>query len=599
MEDGKKSLEDNNGLDDVDMEEVDRYVKKFDFPVHIACRNRVETKIIAYLIENTEKGKLTVNKMDNCSRFPLHYACRKVPASLDMIKYLVENVPHGESVLKKGDVRRDTPLHLACRGGSSAHVIEYLVKKGITAVNKTNYSLEYPLHVACGGFARFGVIKCLVENGNKQILKSHEKNGCTPTTLAALNGGYLSNLIVKYLHNAWFILEIKEGDVVAEVIAEQELSKKELLEPINKRGKEHERTTRPLENWQKEDIAMQDEKGGNHNAGQSPEELATGKQENKSKHIASLQSTAIVYRVPPGKRCLELSHYPPSLPFRNPPRFRNWQGHWARNNAIVAKSLSPEPAPKRKRETKKEYLSDILFDLWNDGLMAGKTSLAEIPFPERFKKKNQKKAYFKSLMELCDRVLLEDDKVFLFSRDITFAHPNVKEKTDKIQARAFEMMKQLDNQTAEQLQPTYALGKRYYEWSETMTIVNAKSGAPGSSQGLALSVCAENSEQKTGATGSHSIVKPGVAAADGAACIGPVVVRPVAKSEAPGNSIVDSQLQLPQIDEKDLTNPPGGLGKFLEDNLFLEDNSVSWMSKGSGSIISLRHCTIASLVSLH
>ncbi len=480
MGDGKKSFEDNNGLDDVDKEEVDRYVKACEFPVHTACRDRVETKIIAYLIENTEKGKLTVNKMDSFACFPLHYACREAPASFDMIKFLVENVPNGESVLKKGDHERNTPLHLACGGGSSVHVIEYLVKKGITAVNKTNHLLEYPLHVAVGGFVRFDVIKCLVENGNKQILNSQDKNGRTPKTLAADNGcsSAKSNLIDKYLSNILTFLEMEEVGGIARVVIEQESSKKQLLESINKQ-KEQRRLTRRHENEQKEVITTQDETERNHNAGQGLEELATGKQENKRKHSASLQSMGThrqLYRV--DLSWLQLS---PDLEEKSWLQLSPNLEQWA------------EPAPKRIRETKKEYLSDILFDLWKDGLMAGKTSLAEIPFPERFKKKNKKKAYFKSLMELCDRVLLKDDKIFLFtSRDIKFGHSNVKHKTDRIQARAFEMMKQLDNQTAEQLQPTYALGKRYYEWSETMTIYKsarsvAKSEAPGNTNvGLQL-----------------------------------------------------------------------------------------------------------------
>jgi len=120
---------------------------------------------------------------------PLHYICRFMPNSVDIIKYLIKKDP--DSVYKLDYFKRQ-PIHIACDSGAEEGTILMLVeadKKKETIQQKTKFLHRLPIHIACNKDAKFGVIEQLLLHADKSKELVLEPSKCDryPLHLALRN----------------------------------------------------------------------------------------------------------------------------------------------------------------------------------------------------------------------------------------------------------------------------------------------------------------------------------------------------------------------------------------------------------------------------
>ncbi|XP_034935222.1 ankyrin-1-like [Chelonus insularis] len=143
-------------------------------PFMVACNNNHHNAIKPLLdFEEYRKFKILHYYVSNCSRTPLHFACKN--NDLELVKILLENGENPNAI----DDEMFTPLHRACTSKSDVTVtiIELLLKHNANIEAAENECGWTPLFIACIHNNDVAV-KCLLENLAKP--NANDRMGYTP-----------------------------------------------------------------------------------------------------------------------------------------------------------------------------------------------------------------------------------------------------------------------------------------------------------------------------------------------------------------------------------------------------------------------------------
>ncbi|MFY7897538.1 MAG: ankyrin repeat domain-containing protein, partial [Candidatus Planktophila sp.] len=184
------------------------------FPLSMLCTLGASPRTIE---EAYKSYKPAIDECDVWIGTPLHYAC-SYKAKSTVINFLISKNP---SMLQKTNQFGRTPLHTACLFKGSTKMVSVLLQKFPRAAvipEKDGYT---PLHLACENGANAEIVKMLA-NSNPETCLARTKKGSTPLDLA--NSHNASKSVVEVLEQTGMDLAEKEHEL-------NEIEGKKFVEP--------------------------------------------------------------------------------------------------------------------------------------------------------------------------------------------------------------------------------------------------------------------------------------------------------------------------------------------------------------------------------
>ena len=137
-------------------------------PIHIACRNKVPTQILALISDHCPA---TLHMADYVGALPIHECCCGAVVDDCRLRFLVEQGGFGTLAARKQD--GSLPLHLLCGSTNPLlRIVQYLIQSYPEAAAVRTNAGQYPFMIAASSTASLCVVYKLVR-ANPELVTLH------------------------------------------------------------------------------------------------------------------------------------------------------------------------------------------------------------------------------------------------------------------------------------------------------------------------------------------------------------------------------------------------------------------------------------------